>query len=786
MKRPSARCSYLALIAPWLSGCLLPAIDDTGTARSLEDDERDAAQVVERTPDAATGDGAVPENLRDETRPTSSAGRDAASVTAVSVAPDHDAAGVMTTWPRSDMASAGGDGTSLTDTSVATDAGACGAWGQACCGNAPSCGDGLLCQSGSCLPPAKELLRVAYSHVPSGSQVAGLEYLEFSQAAGKLPERRLFTRPSIGGMVGSSDGERLAFLANDTSDVNSPEVVWLIDGVGSAAAPFKVASSNPALPRVGLFGDGSLDNVISCSGFEPCDQLELYRTARGTFTSIATDVWSPLVGDSNGLLLYNDGLNTFWVDLTEADLEPRLVMSHQDPESVLWIQPGQLAMNGRTACIMDVIRGPAPNGSKHQWTAYAVQLGLTDLVPLASGVGLFACYVQDDGSSVVLATTDGQTQSSTLVRYAATATGFEPGQELFEQGINLGEGAPGNPGLFTTPILDGYHSYFPFFGTPAAASGGTVYLTPYAIDVGSAAAVAVGEEWCEVIASGHDMVSPQTALSKSLAAAGSAKAWMHCNRKLGYVDMSVAESFTVVDDSCTDCSPATFAAVGDGLVYSQFTSSSLLTPHVYVTGSGTPLEVIAGGEQIGQMRDIFVAQASERSPSLIAAWTVEGNLRVDLPRTWLKRSRVEDAAVVLDASPELDIEADPLAGRGFSVLVTPDVLIAPEQVLANAPVRAQCALQVSSDSGSLTVADGTAYAFSAERRSECGEGRPGTRWLIALQAADHTVQLVYQDPDGSAEQAFYALVDSLHVEPTRLPGAEPSAPEFDAGATEMP
>lgn len=782
MKRPSVRCVTPAVVALSLPGCLLPAIDETGTARTLGDDERDAAQIAVRESDAASVDGAILENPRDESDETSRATRDAAIVTASSGVSEVDAADVPSFGPAVlDGGSTSDSTATLTSTSSATaDAGACGDWGTPCCDHAPSCGDGLLCQSGTCLPPARERLRAAYSHVPSGSQVAALEYLEFSAIAGKTPEQRLFTRPNIAGLVGSGDGDRLAFLANDTFDVNSTQVVWLLDGVSSGAAPFKVASSNPALPRVGLFADGSLDNLISCSGFEPCDQLELYRRSRGTFTSIGTNVWLPLVGDDNGLVLYNDGANTFWVDLAEADLEPRLVMSHQDPESVLWIQPGHLAMSGRTACIFDVIAGSALNGSKNQWTAYAIQLGRTELVPLASGVGLVTCYVQDDGNALVLATTDGQTQSSKLVRYSATLTGFGPGEELFEQGIDLGEGTLGNPGLFTTPVVDGYGRYLTFFGTPAATSGGTIYLTPYAIDVGPATALPMNSEWCEVIASGHDMVSPQTALSKSVAEAGAAQGWMHCNRKVGHIDMSLSQSFTVVDDSCSDCSPATFLAIGDGLFYSQFTSDAVLTPHYYTTGMGSPKEIVAGGEQIGQMRDIFVAQASAVDPSVTVTWNLDGSVRLDLPRTWLKRSRTEAEVVTLDASPELDVEPNPLSDLGFTVRVSRLTSTVPAQALTNLEEYATCAAQVSADSGSLIAADGTTYEFAAERRSDCTDG-PGTRWLIALRASDHSVRLVYQDPAGTAEQAFYALVDSVHVDVARLPEADLPPSDVDGG-----
>ncbi len=147
------------------------------------------------------------------------------------------------------------------------------------------------------------LLRAAYSYRAPGANVDALDLVAFSGSK-RGEAQHLFTRPTISSAIGSRDGNRLAFLANDSNAPAAPNVVWLLDGLDEGNEPTTIASSNPALPRTALMADGNLDYILSCSGLEYCEQLELYRRNERTFTTIATNVWSAVVGYDNGLLVY--------------------------------------------------------------------------------------------------------------------------------------------------------------------------------------------------------------------------------------------------------------------------------------------------------------------------------------------------------------------------------------------------------------------------------------------------------------------------------------------------
>ncbi len=84
--------------------------------------------------------------------------------------------------------------------------------------------------------------------------------------------------------------------------------------------------------------------------------------------------------------------------------------------------------------------------------------------------------------------------------------------------------------------------------------------------------------------------------------------------------------------------------------------------------------------------------------------------------------------------------------------------------------------QPASDTGSLTL-NGVTYEFYSERHMNCGGG--AHRWFLALKASDHSVQLVFHDPQGSGESDFNQMWATIRVEPSRL---NLSSSAMDAGA----
>ncbi len=115
--------------------------------------------------------------------------------------------------------------------------------------------------------------------------------------------------------------------------------------------------------------------------------------------------------------------------------------------------------------------------------------------------------------------------------------------------------------------------------------------------------------------------------------------------------------------------------------------------------------------------------------------------------------------------------------EGIVISVDHNVARTPEQMLSLLDARNDCSVGLTFDEGRMSL-NGVHYDFYAELRTNCSNGG-ASRWLIALRAANHSVELVLHDPDGTREGDFYAIVDSLRVDVTRLPMA---SVQVDAGA----
>lgn len=609
-------------------------------------------------------------------------------------------------------------------------------------------------------------LRLVYSHRAGGASVDELRYLPFSPKRRGEP-RALFTRPSISAIVGSQDGERVAFLASDSYTEGSPQVVWLIDGLDSGASPTTIASSNPALPRASLMADANLDYVLTCTGIEPCGKLELYRRREQTHTAIAENVWSAFVGYDNGLLVYMTSaqpLQIFWLDLTEVNPEPQLLAT-SDGERILWLGPANLAQTGRTLTFADAWAPPDENPANLEWTVWGARLGQTQATPLQSGVGLFASYTQRDGSSAVVVPTDIHGGYTKIVHHSTTKDGFDAAQELLNEDLEqeIGLGASRIDDIALAPAIDTYDTHLAYFGPPQTVINGKVFVTPHVLELDGSLPLALTDEPCQVYPSGHDMLSPRVAFNAESTAAS--LGWLRCNQYVGYVDLNAANSFTPVD-SCPQCSPGKyFEPVGEGIVYAHVDANAALTPHYYVTSRTNPLLLIPGGTEIGKLHGLFEAHGERRLDEWRPVMHTKGAIELDLPRSWRKHSRQVEGQASIVAGETVHLGGDPLVDGGVILRATFEHEQTPTELLEASPERNACDEMAASDAGSLKL-NGVSYQFYSELRTVCNT--PGNRWLLALSAASHSVVVVFHDPSMTGEPAFERLWRGLRVDASRL------------------